>query len=186
MHYRLFLSFITLCFLFTQCKQDKNAPKAESVNTANVQEASKDNKMTPGQIGEEKDQLLGWLKNRKDLVHFNQLLNQSSSILPLLYDDNRLKVNFFVPNDLAYQKLDKTQFDKLTDNLPDDLELKMLNQLIVKTTDFSWKGATALGGMTIKFGDGAGTVIIGEKTHNILETVMLSARSRAYIIDQLP
>ncbi|MBK9630434.1 MAG: hypothetical protein IPO62_05110 [Saprospiraceae bacterium] len=186
MKFKLFLHILILSFVASQCKQDKNASKANAMTTADTEVASKDNKMTPGQIGEEKDQLLGWLKNRKDLVHFNQLLNQSSSILPLLYDDNRLKVNFFVPNDMAYQKLDKSQFDKLNDNIPDDFELKMLNQLIVKTTDFSWKGATAIGGMTVKFGDTAGTVVIGEKTHNILETVMLSARSRAYIIDQLP
>jgi len=186
MKFKFFFHILILSCVIVNCKQDKNAAKADGVNNAKSEEASKDNKMTPGQVSEEKDQLLGWLKNRKDLVQFNQLLNQSSSILPLLYDDKRLKVNFFVPNDMAYQKLDKSQFDKLNDNIPDDFELKMLNQLIVKTTDFSWKGATAIGGMTIKFGDGPGTVIIGEKTHNILETVMLSSRSRAYIIDQLP
>ncbi|MBK9270567.1 MAG: hypothetical protein IPM48_03130 [Saprospiraceae bacterium] len=184
MKFQPILGILLLSLFFIQCKQDKSGGSAATGNKESTQ--AEDHKMTKGQVEEERSQLLGWLKNRSDLVHFNQLMNQSSTIIPLLYEDKRLKVNYFVPTDVAFKAIGGELAGKLNDNMPDDAELKLLNQLIVKTTDFSWAGATSLGGVSVKFGEAGATVVIGSTEAKVLETVMLSARSRAYIIDRCP
>lgn len=179
----ILLALVSCLWLVQACKKDgASGGSSATLVSKTTDTASADNKLTPGQHTEEKDHMLGWLKSRKDLSGYSGILNSASSVFPMLYDDKRLRVSLFIPNDEAMGKLSADQRGKLQDGVPDDAELAILNKSIVRTTDFTWSGASNLAGQTVSFSSDGKSVSLNGKSAPILETVILSSRTRAYII----
>jgi len=176
--------FFTSCIVFLSACKKQAVAKQE--NQVAVQGGDKENhKFSKEESIAASEGVMKFIESRQDLKIYNGLLKNSSSVIPMLYDDKRLKVSYFIPVDKAFETLSGERRKKLEDQIPDDFELQMISRGIVKATDFSWVGATSLSGEKLSFSGDMKSVQIGNTSAKIIETQSLGNQTRSYLIDGL-
>lgn len=181
--FKCLIYFISFLFILPACKKQA-VTKQE--NQATVQSGDKENhKFSKEESIAASDAVMKFVESRQDLKIYNRMLKNSSSVIPMLYDDKRLKVSYFIPVDKAFETLSGERRKKLEDQIPDDFELQMLSRGIVKATDFSWSGATSLTGEKLSFSEDMKSLQIGNQNAKIAATYPLGRETRIYLLEGL-
>ncbi|MBK7880428.1 MAG: fasciclin domain-containing protein [Saprospiraceae bacterium] len=175
--------FISFLFILPSCK--KQAAVVQQSHTTSDSGNKEDHKYSKDESIAASEAVMKFVESRQDLTIYNRMLKNSSSVIPMLYDDKRLKVSYFIPVDKAFETLSGDRRKKLEDQVPDDFELQMLSRGIVKATDFSWAGATSLSGEKFSFSSDMKSVQIGNTSAQIIEIQTLGNQTRIYLMDGL-
>jgi len=175
--------FISFLFILPSCK--KQAAVVQQSHTTADSGNKEDHKYSKDESIAASEAVMKFVERRQDLTIYNRMLKNSSSVIPMLYDDKRLKVSYFIPVDKAFETLSGERRKKLEDQIPDDFELQMLSRGIVKATDFSWSGATSLTGEKLSFSEDMKSLQIGNQNAKIAATYPLGRETRIYLLEGL-
>lgn len=181
--FKCLISFISILIMLPACK--KQAAVNQQSHSTPDSGNKDDHKFSKEESLAASEAFTKFVESRGDLKIYRGILKNSGSVIPMLYDDKRLKVSYFIPVDAAFGEIKGEKRKKLEDQVPDDFELQLLSRGIVKAIDFSWSGATSLSGEKLSFVDGMNAVQVGNQTAKILETIPLGNHTRVYLIDQL-